>query len=155
MIAAIGEHRELGKNNKLLWNIPRDMQRFRKLTSGHAVIMGRKTFESIGHPLPNRTNIVVTRDKNYKPAGRSYICNSLEEALKIARKKENDEIFIIGGGEIYKQSISFADKLYLTIVKGSYEADVFFPDYSDFKKVTYKKKDHEGNFHFTFIDLER
>ena len=83
MIAAIGEHRELGKNNKLLWNIPRDMQRFRKLTSGHAVIMGRKTFESIGHPLPNRTNIVVTRDKNYKPAGRSYICNSLEEALKI------------------------------------------------------------------------
>lgn len=155
MIAVIGKNRELGKDNKLLWNIPEDMKRFRKLTKGHVVIMGRKTFESIGRLLSHRMNIIITRDSVFKIKD-AIITNSVEKAIKIARQKEiNGEVFIIGGGQIYKQAMKYADKLYLTIVEGSFDADTFFPDYSEFKKVANKQEYKNGRYRFTFLDLER
>lgn len=152
IIAAIGSNRELGKDNKLLWHIPEDMQRFKQLTLGHPVIIGRTTFESLGKLLSERINIIVTRNKNYK-AERCIICHSIEEAIKIAKEKDQNEIFIIGGGQIYEQGIKYADKLYLTIVEGSFEADTFFPDYSRFNKVIYKKEGQNSQYQYTFLEL--
>lgn len=154
IIAAIGKNRELGKNNKLLWNIPEDLKRFRSITAEHTVIMGRKTFESIGHALPNRTNIIVTRDKNYKAEG-CIVCGSLEEAIDLAKKTGEEEVFVIGGGEIYRQSISLADKLYLTLVDGTFDADTFFPDYSEFKKIVFSEKHKDEKYSYTFLEMER
>jgi len=152
IIAAIGTNQELGKNNKLLWHIPQDFARFKKITLHHPVIMGRTTFCSIGKPLPKRVNIVVTHDKNFKADG-AIICHSLEEAIVEAKEKNDKEIFIIGGGQIYKQAIKFADKLYLTIVEGNFDADTFFPDYSQFTKVVYKKEGQDDNCRYTFLEL--
>jgi dihydrofolate reductase len=117
--------------------------------------MGKKTFESIGKPLPNRTNVIVTKDVDFQ-APDCFVFASLEEALDFAKKKEKEEIFIIGGGQIYYQTIGLADKLYLTQVKGNFEADTFFPDYSDFKRVIsesplYKSEDYN----YKFLELER
>lgn len=154
IICALSESRVIGKNNSLIWKIPEDMQRFRQITAGHPVIMGRKTYESIGKPLPNRTNIIITRDTAYKVSG-CIVVSSLEEALEQAKKVEHNEIFIIGGGEIYRQALPFTDKLYLTIIKGSFEGDTFFPDYSDFTKEVFKEERTNGDHVFTFIDLER
>lgn len=154
LIAAIGSNRELGKNNKLLWHIPEDMKRFKNLTTNHVVIMGRKTFQSIGKPLPNRTNIVITRDPSFV-CQNCVVCHSLEDALKRGGEIEKEEIFIIGGGQIYKQALNLADKLYLTIVEGDFDADTFFPDYSEFKKVVYEKKGVSDSCNYTFIDLEK
>lgn len=158
IVVAIGENRAIGKGNKLLWDIPEDRNRFRDITRGHPVIMGRKTFESIlsyiGKPLPKRTNIIITRDPNYIYEG-CIVVHSLEEALKIAKEKDSEEIFIGGGGQIYEQAMPYVTNLYLTIVKDSPEADAFFPDYSDFKKVL-KKEEHESNgYQYTWIDLEK
>lgn len=154
IIAAIAENRAIGKDNKLLWHIPEDLKRFKKKTLGHPVVMGRTTFESIGKPLPDRINIIVTRDLNYRMEG-CIICHSIEEALKTAEEKDKQEIFIIGGGQIYRQGIKYADKLYLTIVKGNFEADTFFPDYSEFKKKIFKKKGMYNQYRYTFLELER
>lgn len=157
IIAAIGRNRELGKDNKLLWNIPKDLKRFKKITFGHTVIMGRKTFESIGYPLPNRTNIIITRDTKYKiPDTKNVvITQSLEEAIALGKKIEHKELFIIGGGQIYQQAIKFADKLYLTIVEGEYEADTFFPDYSMFTKKVFEEEKESDGYKYRFVELER
>ena len=153
IIAAIGSNRELGKNNKLLWHIPDDLKRFKEITSGHPVIMGRTTFESLGNrPLPDRTNIIVTRDKNYQ-AKNCLITHSLDEAINVAQNYGKKEIFIIGGGKVYQQAINIADKLYLTIVRGQFEADTFFPDYSRFKKVIFQKKGKYQDYSYTFLKL--
>lgn len=154
IIAAIGKNRELGKNNKLLWDIPEDLKRFRSITAGHTVIMGRKTFESIGRALPNRTNIIVTRDKNYKAVG-CIISRSLEGAIDLAKRGGGEEVFVIGGGEIYRQAISLADKLYLTLVEGTFDADTFFPDYSGFRKVIFQEKHKDENYSYTFLEMEK
>lgn len=136
LIAAVGKKNELGKAGKLLWNLPADMKHFRDTTRGHTVIMGRKTFESIGRPLPERENIVVTRDLNYYQPGITIV-HSLEEALRYAaleqgkhfeEKQDETEVFIIGGGELYKESITRANKLYITKVDDSPEADTLFPE---------------------------
>lgn len=155
LIAAIGPNRELGLNNKLLWHIPEDLARFKKITLGHPVIMGRKTYQSIGKPLPNRINIVVTHDQNFKAPPEVKICNSLEEAITTAKQQAAGEIFIIGGASIYQQAIPFADKLYLTVVKGTFKADTFFPDYSPFKKVVFEEKHQTDKYIFTFVELIR
>lgn len=131
IISAIGKNNELGLGNALLWDLPRDMKHFRETTSGHPVIMGRKTFESIGRPLPNRRNIIITRDTSYAHEG-AEVVHSLEEAINIFKYAVNppphgDEVFVIGGAEIYKQSIDHADKLYITHVDGEFKADAFFP----------------------------
>lgn len=155
IIAAIGKNRELGKDNKLLWHIPEDLKRFKQLTLNHPIIMGRKTFESIGRILPNRTNIVVTRDKEKEIEG-CIVVSSLEEAIKQAKnKKGNDEIFIIGGGQIFEQALPLVDKLYLTIVDAEFEADTFFPAYSEFKKIVFSQKGESEGYKYMFVDLER
>ena len=164
IIAAIGKNRELGKDNKLLWYIPNDFKRFKDLTSGHIVIMGRKTFESIGKPLPNRINVVVTRNKNAIKGlinqTTTIFCDSLENALRlpfdklrVAQGKRSKKIFIIGGAEIYKQGIKYADKLYLTLVNQEFpDADTFFPDYSKFKIIK-EEKYRDEKYSFKFVEL--
>ncbi len=145
IIVAIGKNNEIGKKNGLLWRSPADMKHFRKITMLHPVIMGRKTFESIGKPLLNRKNIVITRDANYKKEG-VEIVHSLSGALDLFPDK-NEEIFVIGGEEIYKQVLPITDKLYITYVNGEFpEADAFFPEieknkWQEVKKEKYPKDD--------------
>lgn len=159
IIAAISENRVIGNNNKLLWHIPEDFARFKKITSGHLVIMGRKTYESIGKPLPDRINIIITHDENYKTEG-CLVVHSLEKAIKLAKEMPagaeamaGEEIFIIGGGQIYQQAIKLADKLYLTVIKKDFTGDTYFPDYSRFKKIIYKKDGKSGTLEYTFLEL--
>lgn len=162
LIAAIGKNNELGKGNALLWHMPADMKHFRETTSKHPVIMGRKTFESIGRPLPNRKNIVITRDKTYLRDSVDVV-HSLEEALKISRRildKNKEEIFIIGGAEIYKQAIDFADRLYITHIDAEdKKADSFFPEIIPivWNEVSHEehKKDSENPFNYTFSVYEK
>lgn len=155
IIAAIGKTtRAIGKNNQLLWKIPEDLKRFKALTSGHLIIMGRKTFESIGRPLPNRTNIIITRNKNFTATG-CLIFNSLETALKKAGEADNQEIFIIGGAEIYKQALPLADKLYLTTVESDVEGDAFFPEYKIFNKIIFQQEEISNGLKYAFLDLEK
>jgi dihydrofolate reductase len=154
IIVAVGKNRAIGRKNQLLWDIPEDMQHFRNITSGHTVIMGDRTFESIGRPLPNRKNIVVTLQKNYQAPG-CEVRNSLEEILG-EYKKSDEEVFVIGGGIIYTLSLPYADKLYLTVVDDAPEdADTFFPDYSEFKNVVKKEEMDNGQYKFTFLELTK
>lgn len=125
MIAAVAENNALGKDNELVWHLPNDFKRFKELTSGHYIIMGRKTFESFPKPLPNRTHIVITRQQNYQPDG-CIVVNSIENAIKAC--PENETIYIIGGGEIYNQALAFSDTIEITKVHGEFEADAFFPE---------------------------
>tara|TARA_B100000508_G_C11423992_1_gene259848 strand:- start:255 stop:737 length:483 start_codon:yes stop_codon:yes gene_type:complete len=125
IIAAAGENNELGKNNDLVWHLPDDFKRFKQLTTGHHIIMGRKTFESFPKPLPNRIHIVITRNPEYQKEG-AVVVASMEEALEKA--KDDDQPFIIGGGEIYSIGLPFAQKIELTRVHGSFDADTFFPE---------------------------
>lgn len=153
LIAAIASgNRALGKDNKLIYKIPEDLKRFKELTEGHTVIMGRKTFESIGYPLPDRVNIIITRDTKYLVKGVTVV-HSLEEALQLVQ--DEDEIFVIGGGQIYQEAIDIADKLYLTLVEGSLEADTYFPDYSEFKIVWQGEVQEYQGLKYRFIELER
>lgn len=156
LIAAIASgNRALGLNNRLIYHIPEDIKRFKEITSGHPIIMGRKTFESIGVPLPNRTNIIITRDLEYY-AEEIEVVHSLDEALKQAQGKPGqEEIFIIGGGQIYQEAISKADKLYLTVVEGSPEADTFFPDFQEFKKIVSEENHESDELKYKFLTLER
>lgn len=154
IIVAAADNGAIGKDNKLLWNIPEDMKRFREVTSGHTVIMGRKTYESIGRPLPHRTNIVISGNPELKIEG-CIVCNSLEEALKKGKETERDELFILGGSSIYRQSIPYSARLYLTRIKGSYEADSFFPIDHGFEKVLSEEPKDNGTHQFTFTVLEK
>lgn len=156
MIAAIGRDRGLGKGNELLWKIPDDLKRFRELTSEHPIIMGRKTFESIGRPLPRRTNIVVTRDATWQHEG-GIAAASVEDALEKAKTAPGaEEVFIIGGGQIYEAALPVADKLYLTLIDGTKEADSFFPAYENAftKKIFDESHEWEG-LKYRWVDLER
>ncbi len=155
IIVVIGKNKAIGCNNKLLWDIPEDMARFKRTTTGHPIIMGRKTFESIGRALPNRTNIIITRDKKYK-ADKCFIADSLSTAINLAKKSiGSDEIFIIGGGEIFKQALPYCGKLFLTIVDDAPEADTFFPDYSEFETVVNKYSSQNENLNYTFLELTK
>lgn len=156
IIAAIGKNRELGKDGKIPWHISEDFKRFKEITSGHPIVMGRKTWESFPiKPLPNRYNIIITRDTEFKPEGVA-VCNSIEDAIKVAKKERGgEEIFIIGGGQIYQQALPFVDKLYLTVVDSFFDADTFFPDYSEFKKVIFEKAGEDGKYKYKFLELEK
>ena len=151
LIAAVAQNNALGKDNQLLWHLPDDFKRFKIITSGHYIIMGRKTFESFPKPLPNRTHVIITRQKEYKPEG-CIVVNSLDEAIQSCPKQE--DIFIIGGGEIYKQSIVIADKIDITRVHNSFEADTFFPEIEIEKWQLifeeFHSKDERHDFDFTF-----
>lgn len=124
LIAAVAENNALGKDNQIIWHLPNDFKRFKQLTTGHHIIMGRKTFESFPKPLPNRTHIVISRQKDYQPDGCTVVHN-LEQAFEVCPK--NQDIFIIGGAQIYELALSFCDKLELTRVHQAFEADAFFP----------------------------
>ena len=150
-IAAIGMNNELGKDNQLIWHLPNDFKRFKTLTTGHYIIMGRKTFESFPKPLPNRTHVIITRQKNYT-AENCIVVDSLKKAIAICPKDE--DVYIIGGGEIYNQSIDFADKLEITKVFHSFEADTFFPEIDTAKwelvSEEFHAKDEKHAYDFCF-----
>ncbi len=159
IIAVIGKNRELGKDNHLLWHLPADLARFRSLTSGHPVIMGRKTFESIGRPLPNRTNIVITSHTTNVPNAPHtvVVVPSLDEAICKAKSAPgSEEIFVIGGGSVYAQAIDKADRLYLTVVDAEVpDADTFFPEYSQFTTVVAKEDGEDSGLRYSYLMLEK
>lgn len=152
IIAAAGTNNEIGRNNELLWHLPDDFKRFKKITSHHFIVMGRKTFESFPKPLVNRVHIVITNNRNYGKEGATVVY-SLEEALEKATSKK--DIFVIGGGEIFKMALNIADKIELTRVHGTFpKADTFFPEFSKdkWKLVSEEKheKDDKHNYAFTY-----
>ncbi|MFD2551995.1 dihydrofolate reductase [Bizionia sediminis] len=157
IIVAAAENNAIGKNNALIWHLTDDLKRFKTLTSGHHIIMGRKTFESFPKPLPNRTHIVISRQKNYQAPQGVIVVHNLDDALDAARA--DSQPFIIGGGDIYKQAMAIAHKIELTRVHDNFEADTFFPeiDTSVWKEVT--KTTHEKDAHhaysFSFITYIR
>lgn len=157
-IAAIGTRsRVLGKKGDLVWHIPEDMRRFKALTLGHVVVMGRKTWESIPErfrPLPGRTNIVITRDGTYIAPG-TIIAHSVTEALDKAREIEGEEIFVIGGAQIYAEAIAHADRLYLTLVESDKLGDTHFPAFDDFTKEVAREEHPESMPPYTYVILER
>ncbi len=123
IIVAISKNRIIGDSNKLIWNLPADLKRFKDITTGHPIVMGRKTYESIGRPLPNRRNIIITRDQNYTIDG-CEVVNSIEEALLLT----GNDCFIIGGGEIYRQSLNIVDRIYMTVIDEDFYGDTSFPE---------------------------
>jgi len=156
IIVATAKNRAIGKNNQLLWHMPADLKFFRKTTSGHTVIMGRKTFESVGQPLPKRRNIVITRQPNYSAEG-IEVAGSLEEALELCEhERTTDEVFIVGGAEIYRQAMPLTDKMYLTIINQEFEdADTFFPEIDDnqwqLENVEHHKNDEKNPYDYSFL----
>jgi len=154
IIAALGKNRELGKQNELLWRISPDLKRVKELTTGHPIIMGRKTYESIGRPLPNRTNIVVSQTQNTIEG--CVVSTSLEDALEAAKETLTDEIFIFGGARIYHEALPFTDRLYLTVIDATDSgADVFFPPYPAFTKIIAEEKFLDHTPPFSWVTLER
>jgi dihydrofolate reductase len=155
LIAALTKDRSIGSHGDLVVRISDDLKRFKALTMGNPIIMGRKTFESIGRPLPGRTNLVVTHNPNFQMTGVT-VCSSLDEAIQKA-STENKEIFVIGGGQIYAQALPKADKLYLTLVESDAIGEIKFPDYSQFKKVIARedRTDEKTGLKYSWIDLER
>lgn len=158
IIAAIAKNNAIGKDNDLIWHLPGDLKRFKKTTTGHSILMGRNTFESIGRPLPNRTSIIITRNENYFKEG-CLIANSLEAAIELA--KEEDEIFIIGGAQVYTYAIenNIADILDITLVHDEFEADVFFPeiDLKIWEEVAREdfKADEKNKFDYSFLRFQK
>ncbi|PWG06824.1 dihydrofolate reductase [Polaribacter aquimarinus] len=158
IIAAIAKNNALGKNNDLIWHLPADLKRFKKITSGHYILMGRNTFESIGKPLPNRTTIIITRNKNYYKDG-CLIAHSLEEAIELASSEE--KIFIIGGAQIYKEVMEkdLVDRLDITLVHQEFEADAFFPEidkkvWKEIKREDFKA-DNKNSFDYSFLSFKK
>lgn len=154
-IAAIGENRELGKDGDLLWRIKADHARMRDLTTGHPLIMGRKTYESIGRPLPNRTTIIITSNTDYEVEG-CVVTHSLDEAIHAAAHTDTDEAFIFGGAKIYELALPQTERLYLTRIHATDpEADTFFPAYDEFTTVVDQEIVTDNDPAFEFITLER
>ena len=154
IISSVGRTREIGKGNNLIWRISEDLKRFKSLTTGHVIVMGRKTYQSIGRPLPNRTNIVVTRNKDFSAEGVT-VAHSLDQALELAREKEKETIFIIGGAEIYKEILPQVDELYLTVIDDSKEADSFFPDYNEFTEEISREDKEQDGLKYSWVTLTR
>lgn len=156
IIAAIAENNALGKDNDLIWHLPADLIRFRKTTTGHHIIMGRNTYESIGKPLPNRTTVIITRNKAYKAEG-CIIVNSIAEALEFV--KEDETPFIIGGAQIYNEAIEMVHRLDITEVHQTFEADVYFPkiDLSIWKETKRERfeADEKNIFPYSFVSYIR
>lgn len=155
IIVAHSQNMAIGKANTLIWRLPDDLKRFKKLTAGHPIIMGRKTYESIGKPLSDRTNIVVTRDTNLKIPG-CIVVHSAVEAIKKAEEFDKEEIFIIGGAEMYKETLPLADRLYVTLVDMNVDGDAFFPPYSHIftKKISEESGEFEG-LKYSYLILEK
>jgi len=162
LIVAVSENGVIGKDNDLIWHLPNDMRFFKKTTMGHHVIMGRKNFESIPHkyrPLPNRTNVVITKQEDYKAEG-CVVVNSIEAALEVAKQNGDSEPFIIGGGQIYKIALknNLVDRVYLTKIHHAFDGDTFFPelnsDWEEVNKVE-NKADEKHGYDYDFITYEK
>ena len=155
IVVAISENHAIGKDNKLLWYLPNDLKHFKEITSGHTVIMGRKTYESVGKPLPNRRNIIITR-QNITIEG-CEVVNSIEAALALCA--EEAEVFIVGGAEIYKQSMHLTDRIYLTIVHKDFDGDSYFPEINPNEWHETAREDHEpdakNTLPYSFVTLEK
>ncbi len=155
IVVAIATNNAIGKNNQLLWHLPSDLKHFKEITSGHTVIMGRKTYESVGRPLPKRRNIVVTRQA-IEIAG-CEVVGSLQEAIKMG--KSNGDLYIIGGAEIYQQALPLTNFIYLTIVHQAFEADTFFPEIKPEEWLEVSREDHQPDdknpLPYSFITLKR
>lgn len=154
LIAAMANNRVIGKDNQMPWHLPADLGHFKAITLGKPIIMGRKTYESIGRPLPGRKNIVISRDKSYKLEG-CETASSLEEAITLV--SEVEEIMIIGGGNLYSQALPHADKLYLTFIDLDVDGDTQFPKYEDLKLTEIKRekhlKDEKNPYDYQFVDF--
>lgn len=182
IICAMDQKKGIGKNNRIPWRIKEDLVKLKNLTKDHVVILGRKSYESMvgyynrtGNPMPGKIYIVVTHDKNYKPVREnaivahavgdavekaSYYCHSefSSESTKMLKLVQHDKdcgVFIIGGQQIFEQTIGLADKLYLTIINGDYRCDTFFPDYSGFKKVIHEESRVSEGYRYKFLELEQ
>lgn len=157
IIAAVANNGALGKDNDLIWHLPADLRRFKKITLGHYLIMGRKTFESLPGALPKRTTIVISRNKDFKPEG-CLVTQSLEEAIELA-KKHDEHPYILGGGEIYRQALPYADFLDLTHVHHDFEADTFFPEIDPDQWEEIGREDHPADekhrYPFSFVQYKR
>jgi dihydrofolate reductase len=157
-IAAISKNRAIGRNNQLPWHLPADTLYFKNTTLGHVVIMGRKNFEAEGKALPQRTNIVVTRNEGFQAQG-CIAVNTIDEALKKAKALDEKEVFIIGGGEIYKQTLHLADRLYITIIDMETEGDVFYPEvnWDNWRTISFRhyEKDSNNPFDHDYYIYER
>ncbi len=157
IIVAMGKERVIGIKNALPWKLPADMEHFRRLTDKKPLIMGQKTFESIGKALPGRINIVLTLDKNFQ-ASDCLVAHSIEEALQIAKEK-GEEVMICGGFSVYKQFLPLADRMYLTLIEGDFDGDAFFPefDWKDWKELERieNQPDKNNHYKYTFITLQR
>jgi dihydrofolate reductase len=161
IIVAVGKNNVIGKDNALIWHLPADMKFFKEKTMGHVIITGRKNYESIPEkfrPLPNRTNIVITKQKDYQAPG-AVVVDSIEKALELARKSGDPEIFIIGGAEIFRQTLQVTDRIYLTEIHHDFEGDVFFPeiDRAEWKETTRTKgiTDEKNKYAYDFITLDK
>ncbi len=155
MIWSMDRNGVIGRDNRMPWHLPADLAYFKSKTLGHTVIMGRKTYESIGRPLPGRKNVIITRDVNYRADGCS-ICNSIEEALKLGLE---EEVFIIGGADIYGKFLPFADKLYITFIEDTFEGDAFFPsvDFEQWELVSRKQgeRNEKNPYDYYFTEYKR
>jgi len=151
MIAAAAENKALGKDNQLIWHLPNDFKRFKSLTTGHHIIMGRKTFESFPKPLPNRTHVIITRQSDYQAEG-CIVVDSIEKAIE--KCPENEESFIIGGGEIYRLAMPYSDKIELTVVHHVFDADAFFPEINpedwQLTQTDFQTKDEKHLYDYSF-----
>ncbi|PQL90030.1 dihydrofolate reductase [Apibacter sp. wkB309] len=159
IIAAIDENNAIGNNNQLLWHLPLDLKRFKSLTQNHVILMGRKTFESLGRPLPNRQNMVISSKADYPVPNNVYLFSSLPEAIEAARNKDSNP-YIIGGGTIYSQALKYADTLELTLVHTQIDkADTYFPeiDFSEWNKTfdEFHPKDDKHLYDFRFVTYQR
>jgi len=158
IIVATAEQGVIGKDNQLIWHLPEDLKMFRRLTTGHVIIMGRKTFESIGKPLPNRTSIIISRNTHYQVEG-CFVVSSLEEAVEKAKEIETEEAFIIGGAQIYALALDIADTVYLTQVHHNFEGDAFFPILDTNIWIEKERKsfspDEKNAYAFDFVTLEK
>lgn len=153
IIVCIAKNRGIGKDNKLLFDIPADLQHFKKVTMGHPIIMGYNTFKSIGRPLPGRLNIILSpEDINIEGCTSA---KSIPEAIEIASKQDQEEVFFIGGGMVYAQAIEIADRLYLTVVDAEPKADTFFPEYSKFNEIEKSEEEEYNGLKFRYLTLER
>lgn len=158
IVVAVAENNVIGKDNDLIWHLPADLKHFKNKTTGHHIIMGRKTYESIGKPLPNRTNVIITRDIDYKAEG-CIVVNSLEAALEVA--KSDDRPCIVGGAEIYRQAMEkeLVDVLYLTRIHHEFDGDTFFPEIAEDKWEIESEEPHQpdekNKYHYTFLKYVR
>lgn len=156
-IVAAAENGVIGHAGDLPWSIPEDMKFFRDKTQGHAMIMGRKTFEAVGHPLPHRLNVVITRQPNYQ-ADQAHVVSSLDEAIEFCKSQKDkypDEVFIIGGGEIYSQSMDRVDRIYLTRIHQDFEGDVKYPNVDENQFEEVERRERTEPVPFTFLTYER